>query len=179
MLHEKTIVDSDLEADPRKKTTDMFTRNVMNVSTKCVSTYQRCFPSGLGKCHLKATHEVIFSPIKQIFIKPSSNHKKRLVHQLRQPVSDSQTFASLEAITGSVSYSQSLASLETIGELVSNYQAIKLSSNQRQHLTLIGYTNNEKMTVTQEIFLIPYFSWVTLLVSAILMINEFLNCVSR
>ena len=32
MLHEKTIINSDLEADPRKKTDDMFTRNVMSVS---------------------------------------------------------------------------------------------------------------------------------------------------
>lgn len=32
MLHEKTIIDSDLEEDPRKKTEDMFTRNVLNVS---------------------------------------------------------------------------------------------------------------------------------------------------
>jgi hypothetical protein len=30
MLHEKTIIDSDLEEDPRKKTEDMFTRNVLN-----------------------------------------------------------------------------------------------------------------------------------------------------
>jgi len=30
MLHEKTIINSDLEADPRKKTDDMFTRNVMS-----------------------------------------------------------------------------------------------------------------------------------------------------
>jgi PHP family Zn ribbon phosphoesterase len=29
MLHEKTIITSDLEADPRKKTEDMFTRNVL------------------------------------------------------------------------------------------------------------------------------------------------------
>lgn len=32
MLHEKTIINSDLEKDPRQKTEDMFTRNVMNVS---------------------------------------------------------------------------------------------------------------------------------------------------
>ena len=32
MLHEKTIITSDLENDPRKKTEDMFTRNVMSVS---------------------------------------------------------------------------------------------------------------------------------------------------
>ena len=32
MLHEKTIITSDMEHDPRKKTEDMFTRNVMNVS---------------------------------------------------------------------------------------------------------------------------------------------------
>jgi len=32
MLHEKTIITSDLEADPRKKTEDMFTRNVLGVS---------------------------------------------------------------------------------------------------------------------------------------------------
>jgi len=30
MLHEKTIITSDIEKDPRKKTEDMFTRNVMN-----------------------------------------------------------------------------------------------------------------------------------------------------
>jgi len=30
MLHEKTIITSDMEHDPRKKTEDMFTRNVMN-----------------------------------------------------------------------------------------------------------------------------------------------------
>lgn len=30
MLHEKTIVTSEMEHDPRKKTEDMFTRNVMN-----------------------------------------------------------------------------------------------------------------------------------------------------
>merc|ERR1712130_913248 len=30
MLHEKTIITSDIENDPRKKTEDMFTRNVMN-----------------------------------------------------------------------------------------------------------------------------------------------------
>ena len=32
MLHEKTIITSDMEKDPRQKTEDMFTRNVMNVS---------------------------------------------------------------------------------------------------------------------------------------------------
>merc|ERR1712050_45420 len=30
MLHEKTIITSDIEKDPRQKTEDMFTRNVMN-----------------------------------------------------------------------------------------------------------------------------------------------------
>ena len=34
MLHEKTIITSDLEADPRKKTEDMFTRNVLGVSVQ-------------------------------------------------------------------------------------------------------------------------------------------------
>ena len=39
MLHEKTIITSDMEHDPRKKTEDMFTRNVMNVSIRRISFF--------------------------------------------------------------------------------------------------------------------------------------------
>ena len=44
MLHEKTIITSDLEADPRKKTEDMFTRNVLGVSYK----YRKMPPRNLS-----------------------------------------------------------------------------------------------------------------------------------
>ena len=51
MLHEKTIITSDLEADPRKKTEDMFTRNVLGVSNK----YRKMPPRDLSNNERKMT----------------------------------------------------------------------------------------------------------------------------
>jgi len=50
MLHEKTIITSDIEKDPRKKTEDMFTRNVMNVSQPNTSSEVS------GNCGFIRTH---------------------------------------------------------------------------------------------------------------------------
>lgn len=50
MLHEKTIITSDLEHDPRQKTEDMFTRNVMSVSfvMYLITFFLNCIFSTLG-----------------------------------------------------------------------------------------------------------------------------------